>query len=187
MFGWLKRGAQKGQAGPRDVAEEAARDTYRLVAKLEDALGGMHSAMTEDPFVIGTLAAHAAIVATVTSDGPCPLPVVETAMVRAIEYAFGAAGVGGARALELLLQHKSRPEYARGSQIATLILAARFARDDLQDDPLLVRARERVLSMPDALRPSFGSTEAEQVSAQLFHDLFVSPLKAKYGEPGKAP
>ncbi len=182
MFGWLKKQAQKTHEARREVAAEAASDAQRMMVKVEGALGGLHASMPEDPFVVGALATHAAILSKVISNGQCPLSVVEAAMVQAMQLTFGSQGVDRNKALGLLFQFKNHPEYTKGGQVATLILAARFGRRDLQGDPLLVSARQRIRSMPQAFREVFGDTEEEQISEQLNQELLVAPLKSKYGE-----
>ena len=182
MFSWFKRHARKTQEARGEVAMEAALDAGRMIAKLEGALGGLNTAMSEDPFIVGALAAHAAILSKVISNGQCPISVTEAAMVQALQVSFGTQGVDRTKALGLLFQLKNHPEYTQGSQVTTLILAARFGRRDLQGDPLLVNARERIRSMPRAFREAFGSTEEEQISEQLSQELLIAPLKTKHGE-----
>jgi hypothetical protein len=103
-------------------------------------------------------------------------------MILAIQLAFGRVGVGRAEAVGLLLEFKNHPEYTKGAQVSTLILAARYGRKDLQGDPLLMEAKARVRSMPKGLREAFGSEEDEQVAEVLFQDLLVGPIKDRYGE-----
>ena len=182
MFGWLKRKTQEVAQARADVAAEAAADACRMFSTVQGALGGMHPSMREDPFIVGALAMHAAVVAKVVSNGQCPIAVLEAAMVRAVEITFASLEVDRNAALGLLFRFKNHPDYTKGSQVVTLIQAARFGRKDLQRDPLLVEARQRVRSMPKAFREAFGNTEEEQVSSVLTQDLLVAPLKQKYGE-----
>lgn len=103
-------------------------------------------------------------------------------MVQAIEITFAPIGVDRNAALGLLFRFKNHPDYTKGTQVATLIQAARFGRKDLRGEPLLVEARQRLRTMPEAFRGVFGITEDEQVSSILIQDLLVTPLKEKYGE-----
>ena len=182
MFGWLKKKAQDVAQARADVAAEAADDAHRMFSTVQGALGGMHPSMREDPFIVGALAMHAAVLAKVISNGQCPIAVLEGAMVRAMEITFASLGVDRNAALGLLFQFKNHPNYTKGTQVVTLIQAARFGHKDLQGDPLLVEARQRVRSMPKAFREAFGNSEEEQISSLLTQDLLVAPLKQRYGE-----
>lgn len=182
MFGWLRRSAQQVQEARAQVAAQAATDAQQMFMRLQGALGGLSPDMPEDPFLVGAVATHAAILTKVLSNGQAPLAVAEAAMVQAMQLAFGTVGVDRIRALGLLHQYKNHPDYTKASQVITLVLAARFARKDLLGDPIILNARERVRAMPQAFRQAFGSTEEEQVAEQLCQELFVRPMKAKYGE-----
>jgi hypothetical protein len=182
MFGWFKKKAQEVEQARSDVAAAAADDAQQGFMRVQGALGGLHPDMSRDPFVVGGLSSHAAILSTIVAGGRCPLHVTEAAMVRSLELVFGSVGVDRTRAISLLMEYKNHPEYTKGTQVSALVLAARFGRKDLQGDPLLVDARTRVRAMPKAFRESFGSSEDEQVSEVLSQDLLVKPMKAKYGE-----
>lgn len=186
MFGWFKKRDQQLQQARSDVAAAAAEDAHLAFLGVQGAVGGVHADMPRDPFLLGVLSNHAAIMSVIAAGGPCPLDVTEKAMVRALELAFSAQGVDRVRAIGLLLEFKNHPEYIKGVAVSKLVLAARFGRKDLQGDPLLVAARNRVNSMPKAFRESFGSTESEQVAEVLNQDLLVKPTAARYGKLGRS-
>jgi hypothetical protein len=179
MFEWLRRQSQKVHQARMEVASEAAFDTQRLMASVEGALGGIPPQMAEDPFVIGVLSSHAAIASKIISNGQAPLAVCEAAMIQAVQAVFGLERT---KAIDLLFRFKNHAEHTKGAQVATLLLAARYGRRDLQGDPLIVEARERLRLMPAAFRSSFGATEDAQASVMLCQDLLVKPLKEKYAE-----
>lgn len=186
MFGWFKKKAQQVEQARTDVAAAAADDAQQGFMRVQGALGGLHPDMPRDPFLVGVLSSHAAILSTIVAGGRCPLHVTEAAMVGALKLAFGSVGVDHAKAIALLMEFKNHPEYTKGTQVSTLVLAARFGRKDLQGDPLLVDARTRVRAMPKAFRESFGSSEEEQVAEVLSQELLVKPTKARYGELWRA-
>ena len=103
-------------------------------------------------------------------------------MIQALELAFVGTGVERWEVIAALQRFKNHPEYSKAVQVVSLILGARYGRNDLAHDPLLLEARAEVRAMPKAFRESFGSTEPEQVANQLSHRHFLAPLKEKYGE-----
>lgn len=182
MFEWLRKRATAVHKARQEVALEAANQTSTFMLKVPAALGAMPREMLSDPFVVGAIASHAAIVSKVMTNGQCPTSVIESAMITAVQLVFSGAGVTKEESLSALYQFKNHPDYAKATQVVDLVLGARFGRRDLVTDPLVVEARGRVRSMPRAFRESFGSTEEEQIATQLSHDLFVKPLREKYGE-----
>lgn len=181
MFGWFKKQAAQVQQARHDVALEAAEDTHKFMQQVSAALGGMPREMLADPFVVGAIAHHAAIISKVASNGQCAQTVTEAAMISAVQLSFEGASVTREAALGALFQLKNHPEYTKGSQVVTLILAARFGRKDLVNDPLLLEAKRKIEAMPTAFRESFGASLEEQVAYELSHTLFIQPLREKYG------
>ena len=182
MFGWLRKQAAQVHQARQDVALEAANDTHQFMLRVSAALGAMPREMLADPFIIGAIASHAAILSKVITGGQSPEAVTENAMVSAVQLSFSGSSVSKEDALGALYQFKNHPEYTKATQVVTLILAARFGRRDLASDPLLLEARRKVKSMPAAFRESFGSTEEEQTATQLSQELFTKPLREKYGQ-----
>lgn len=181
MFGWLKKQMGQVQDARAEVAGEAAMDALRMKTGLDAAIGGLSAAAAKDPFVVGVVGTHAAILTKVITAGKCPQAVTEDAMIQALVLAFGSQAVDRTKAIGLLFEFKNHPDFRQGSQVATLVLAAKYGRKDLQFDPLVVSARQSVRDMPAAFRNVLGDTEDEQVAAQLSQDLLVKPLLNKYG------
>ena len=182
MFGWLREKAAQVHQAHQDVALEAANETQKFMLKVPAALGAMPKEMLTDPFIVGAIASHAAILSKVITNGQCPQAVTENAMVTAVQLAFAGSAVSRPDALGALYEFKNHPDYTKATQVITLVLAARFGHRDLVSDPLLVDARKKVKSMPSAFRESFGNTEEEQVATQLTQDLFLKPLRERYAQ-----
>jgi hypothetical protein len=181
MFGWFKMQAAQVQQARREVALEAAEDTQKFMLQVAAALGGMPKEMLADPFVVGAIASHAAILSKVVSNGQCPQAVTEAAMVTAVQLSFSGISVTREATLGALFQFKNHPEYIKATQVITLVLAARFGRKDLVNDPLLLEAKRKIEAMPKAFRESFGASLEEQVAHELSRALFIQPLREKYG------
>jgi hypothetical protein len=181
MFSWLKKKTADVTHARADIARAAAMDTQSFMNQIKGALGGMPGKMLEDPFIIGTIAAHSAITSKLITNGQCPSAVTESAMVLAVQLTSLSAATTREDALGALFQFKNHPEYARASQAVTLVLAAKHGRRDLAADPVLLEAHRKLKGMPRAFRESFGATDAEQAASLLTLDLLVGPLKAAYG------
>lgn len=181
MFGWFKKQAAQVHQARREVALEAAQDTQKFMLQVSAALGGMPKEMLADPFIVGAIASHAAILSKVISNGQCPQAVTEAAMVTAVQLSFAGMSVTREAALGALFEFKNHPEYTKATQVVTLVLAARFGRKDLVNDPLLLEAKRKIEAMPKPFRESFGASLEEQVAHELSHALFIQPLLQKYG------
>jgi hypothetical protein len=181
MFGWFKKHAAQVQQARQDVALASAEDTQKFMLQLSAAVGDMPKKMLTDPFVIGAIASHAAILSKVVSNGQCPQAVTEAAMVTAVQLSFAGASVTREDAIGALYQFKNHPDYTKASQVITLVLGARFGRKDLVNDPLILETRRKVEDLPLQLRESFGATVEEQVAHELSRTLFIQPLREKYG------
>lgn len=182
MFGWFKRKAQEHQQARADIIGYCSDEAAGFAINLKSALGGFPRTMLDDPFIVGALAMYAAITAKVTTNGQATNVMLEAAMVQAIEKSFAGQGVAHHEAKGALLQFKSHPEYAKGVQVVSLILAAKYERKEMVSDPILADAKARVVSMPKAFRNAFGETESEQVAYEVTKSQFIEPMKAKYGE-----
>lgn len=183
MFGWLKRNSAEVHQARGELVAMAAEEAARFMLGVQGALGSLPRRMLDDPFVIGAAAMYAAIALKVMTNGQAATTLVEAAMIEAIERTFVSNGVARHEAMGSLIRFKNHPEYAKGVQVASLILGARYERKDMVHDSLIVEARASVLSMPQAFRNELGATEAEQVAYELTHRHFIEPLKARYGEP----
>ncbi|WP_422011013.1 hypothetical protein [Roseateles sp.] len=182
MSGWWKRHKQDDR--PVDIAATAAEDAWQVFVGVQRALGDGAADLSGDPFLVGVLASHAAILSTLLAGGPGDLAVTEAAMTGVLGRAFG---MDTAAAVDFLMQFKSRPEYIQGVQASTLMLAARFGRRDLQDDPQIVAARARLQAMPEAVRQGQGGEVHDQLAALICLQLVIEPMQARYGTAPATP
>jgi len=187
MFGWLKRRTDEVRSARHDLVTYAADESAKFMLVLQAALGGFPRKLFDHPFVIGGAAMYAAITLQVASDGRASNVMVESAMTGAVEKSFSGKGVARHEAIGALMQFKNDPDYAKAVQVVTLIVAAKYERKDLVNDPLISEARARVRSMPDMFRKQFGDTEPEQTAWELTSQLFVAPMKEKYGQVWRKP
>ena len=187
MFGWLKRKADEVRTARGEVVAQAADESAKFMLGLQAVLGGLPRRMLDDPFIIGATAMYAAITNKVMTNGQAPNVLVEAAMTKAIERTFEGRAVARHVVNGALMRFKNDPEYAKAVQVITLILAARYERKDMVNDPLITEAKASVKSMPQAFRKEFGATEPEQVAHELTRRLFIAPMKEKYGELWRNP
>ena len=168
-------------AGP-NVAHEAARDTQRFMTQASAALGAMPKTMLNDPFVVGSIASHTAIVLQHLTNGQCPPATANEATITAVQLTFPGTSVSKEEAERALQGHRGHKDYQKATQAVTLILGVRFGRSDGAGTLAVREMQSRLQAMPRAFRDAFGSTEQEQVATLLSQEHFVKPLKEKYGE-----
>ena len=187
MFGWLKRKADEVRTARGEIVAQAADESARFMLGLQAVLGGFLRRMLDDPFIIGATAMYAAITIKVMTNGQAPNVLLEAAMTEAVERTFLGKGVARHEVIGALMRFKNDPEYAKAVQVITLILAARYERKDMVNDPIITEAKTSVRSMPQAFRKEFGANEPEQVAYELTRRLFIVPMKEKYGELWRNP
>ena len=168
-------------AGP-SVAHEAAQDTQRFMTQVSAALGAMPRTMLSDPFVVGSIASHTAIVLQRLTNGQCPSTIANEATIAAVQLAFLGTSVSKEEAERALRDHRGHKDFQKATQAVKLILGARFGRSDDAGALAVREVQSRLRAMPRAFRDALGSTEQEQVATLLSQEHFVKPLKEKYGE-----
>lgn len=182
MFNWFRKRQEASIQDMHQLAVTAAMQTQQFVIQVEASLCGLPRELLDDPFFIGLITMHAAIAVRKATNGQAAMHVVERTMIKSIEVVFGRYSCSNHDAIGKLFKLKSHPEYINGVRAANLIQSAIAGRTDIDKEPEVLLARERVEKIPSFLKKEFGKTPSERLAYQLTADLVLRPLNAKYVE-----